>query len=133
MQGKDEPLKDYLARWIKLRNTCEGVHEIQAIQYLTDGCLDGSMLKHKLLCKEVQTLAELMKIANAFAISDTAMRPIRLSANGLIQEQSAAPQSAQASGSGPNRQERRNNNNNNNNNNGKKRKDGQPDAQYGNR
>ena len=28
MQGKDEPLKDYLARWIELRNTCEGVHEI---------------------------------------------------------------------------------------------------------
>ena len=60
VQGKDEPLKDYLARWIKLRNTCEGVHEIQAIQYFTDGCLDGSMLKHKLLRKEVQTLVELM-------------------------------------------------------------------------
>ena len=45
------------------------------------------MLKHKLLRKEVQTLVELMKIANAFAISDTAMRPIRLSANGLVQEQ----------------------------------------------
>jgi len=41
VQGKDEPLRDYLARWIKLRNTCEGVHEIQAIQYFTDGCLDG--------------------------------------------------------------------------------------------
>ena len=47
------------------------------------------MLKHKLLRKEVQTLAELMKIANAFAVSDSAMRPIRLSANGLIQEQPA--------------------------------------------
>ena len=58
VQGKVEPLKDYLARWIKLRNTCEGVHEIQAIQYFIDGCLDGSMLKHKLLRKEVQTLAQ---------------------------------------------------------------------------
>ena len=48
VQGKDEPLRDYLAWWIKLRNTCEGVHAIQAIQYFTDGCLDGSMLKHKL-------------------------------------------------------------------------------------
>ena len=73
-------------------------------------------------------LAELMKIANAFAISDTAMRPIRLSANGLIQEQPAARQSAQAGGSGSNQHERKNNNNNNG-----KRKDGQPDAQYGNR
>ena len=45
------------------------------------------MLKHKLLRKEVQTLAELMKIANAFAIYDSVMRPIRLSANGLVQEQ----------------------------------------------
>ena len=43
MQGKDEPLHDYLAWWIKLKNTCEGVHEIQAIQYFTDGWLDGSM------------------------------------------------------------------------------------------
>ena len=60
------------------------------------------MLKHKLLRKEVQTLAELMRIANAFTISDTAMRPIRLSANGLIQDQSAARQSAQAGGSGSN-------------------------------
>ena len=28
VQGKDEPLRDYMARWIKLRNTYEGVHEI---------------------------------------------------------------------------------------------------------
>ena len=54
VQGKDEPLRDYLAWWIKLRNTCEEVHEIQAIQYFIDGCLDGSMIKHKLLHKEVQ-------------------------------------------------------------------------------
>ena len=37
VQGKDEPLRDYLARCIKLKNSCEGVHEIQAIQYFTDG------------------------------------------------------------------------------------------------
>ena len=51
VQGKDEPLRDYLARWIKLRNSCEGVHKIQAIQYFTNDYLDGSMLKHKLLHK----------------------------------------------------------------------------------
>ena len=105
------------------------MHEIQAIQYFTDGCLDNSILKHKLLRKEVQTLAELMKIANAFAISDTAMRPIRLSANGLIQEQAAAPQSAQAGGSGSDRHEKpdksknKNRNNNNNNHSGKRKDD----------
>ena len=96
------------------------------------------MIKHKLLRKEVQTLAVLMKIANAFAISDTAMRPIRLSANGLIQEQAAAPQSAPAGGSGSNRHEKHDksknkNNSNNNDTQSNKRKDDQPDAQYGNR
>src|SRR4051812_48374955 len=54
VQGKDEPLRDYLSRWVKLRNTYEGVHEIQVIQYFTDGCLDGTMLKHKLLHKNIK-------------------------------------------------------------------------------
>src|SRR3954468_20882987 len=31
VQDRDEPLRDYLSRWIKLKNSCEGVHEIQAI------------------------------------------------------------------------------------------------------
>src|SRR3954465_8308512 len=70
VQGKDDPLRHYLQRWIKLRNTCEGVHEIQAIQYFTDGCLDGSLLKHKLLRKKITSLADLMRIANSFAASE---------------------------------------------------------------
>src|SRR4051812_25686381 len=85
VQGTDEPLRDYLQRWIKLRNTCEGVHEIQAIQYFTDGCLDGSLLKHKLLRKEITSLADLIRIANSFAAFDDAMRPIRLILSGFIQ------------------------------------------------
>ena len=113
------------------------MHEIQAIQYFTDGCLDGSMLKHKLLRKEVKSLAKLMKIANSFAVSDSAMRPIRVSANGVIQEQSAEHQSAEVGGSRLSRRERRehnrNNNINNNQDNHGKRKDEQLDAQYGNR
>src|SRR3954468_21537151 len=150
VQGKDEPLRDDLQRWIKLRNTCEGVHEIQAIQYFTDGCLDGSLLKHKLLRKEIKSLADLMRIANSFAASDAAMRPIKLSPSGFIQGQqpSGQQQSAEAGGTnGPNRRERRemqrNNNfgnknddntpNFNNSNTGfNKRKAEQPDAQYGN-
>src|SRR3954468_10303658 len=82
VKGKEKPLRDYLARWIKLRNSCEGVHEIQVIQYFTDGCLDGSMLKHKLPRKEITSLAELMKIANSFVVSDSIMRPIWLGAGG---------------------------------------------------
>src|SRR4051812_31493663 len=135
VQGKDEPLREYLARWIKLKNSCEGVHQIQAIQYFTEGCLAGSMLKHKLLRKEFSSLAELMKVANAFAVTDSAMRePIQLGVSGVVQTQGAA-QAAEAGNQGLNRRERRENNWNNNNNqqNSGKRKDEHPDAQYGSR
>src|ERR1043165_7523879 len=123
-----------------LRNSCEGVHEIHAIQYFTDGCLDGSLLKRKLLRKEIKSLADLMRIANSFAASDVAMCPIRLSPSGFIQGQQQ--QSVEAGGpNGPNRRERReiqrntnlnnttpNTNLNNNNTGFKKRKDEQSDA-----
>jgi hypothetical protein len=135
VQGRDEPLRDYLSRWIKLKNSCEGVHEIQAIQYFTDGCLADSMLKHKLLRKDFTSLAELMKVANQFAVSDSAMRPIQLGVGGVIKSP-GAPQS-EAGNQGLSRKERRENNRNNNINNSQqnngKRKDEQPDAQYGSR
>src|ERR1041385_4204236 len=117
VQGKDEPLRNYLQRWIKLRNTCKGVHEIQAIQYFTDGCLDGSLLKHKLLRKEITSLADLMRIDNSFAASDAAIRPIKLSSSAFIQGQPSGKQqqSAKESGpNGPNRHERREIQRNNN-------------------
>src|SRR3954469_14012316 len=100
----DEPLQDYLGRWIKLKDSCEGVHEIQAIQYFTDGCLAGSMLKHKLLRKYFSSLAELMKVANAFVVSDSAIRPIHLVVGGVIQKQGVA-QSTEAENQGLNRRE----------------------------
>src|SRR3954470_24737262 len=99
--------------------------------------------------KEIKSLADLMRIANSFAASDAAMRPIKLSPSGFIQGQQPSgqqQQSAEAGGTnGPNRRERRemqrNNNfnnttpsNNNNSNTGfNKRKDDQPDTQYGSR
>src|ERR1041384_3374258 len=133
VQGKDEPLRDYLSRWIKLKNSCEGVHEIQAIQYFTDGCLADSMLKHKLLREDFTSLAELMKVANSFVVSDSAMRPIQLKVGGVIQSP-GAPQ-LDAGNQGLSRMEGRENNRNNNNNqqsNGK-RKDEKLDTQYGSR
>src|SRR3954465_9244827 len=108
-------LRDYLSRWIKLKNSCEGVHEIQAIQYFTDGCLADSMLRHKLLRKYFTSLAELMKVANSFAVSDSAMRPIQLGVGGVIRSP-GAPQS-EAGNQGLSRRERRENNHSNNNNN----------------
>src|SRR3954465_7233083 len=93
------------------------------------------MLKHKLLRKDFTSLAELMKVANQFAVSDSAMRPIQLRVGGVIKTL-GAPQS-KAGNQGLSRKERRENNQNNNisnsqQNNGK-RKDEQPDAQYGSR
>ena len=38
IQKADETLRDYVTRWTELRNSCEGVHEVQAIQYFIDGC-----------------------------------------------------------------------------------------------
>src|SRR3954471_13190559 len=107
-------LRDYLSRWIKLKNSCEGVHEIQAIQYFTDGCLADIMLKHKFLHKDFTSLAELMKVANSFAVSDSAIRPIQLGVGGVIQSP-GDPQS-DAGNQGLSRKERRENNCNNNNN-----------------
>src|SRR4051812_48266056 len=132
MKGKDEPLRDYLSRWIKLKNSCEGVHEIQAIQYFTDGCLADSMLKHKLLCKNFTSLAAVMRVANEFAVSNSAMRPIQLGAGGVIRSP-GAPQS-DTGNQGLSRKERRENRNNSGNQqSGGKRKDEQQDTQYGSR
>ena len=57
VQGPEEPLRDYLMRWTELRNSCEGVHEVQAIQYFSKGFRDCTLLKHKLMCSEPATLA----------------------------------------------------------------------------
>ena len=114
-----------------MKNSCEGVHEIQAIQYFTDGCLADSMLKHKLLRKNFISLAELMRVANQFAVSDSAMRPIQLGVGGVIPSP-GAPQS-DVGNQGLSRKERRENNRNNNQQNNGKRKDQQPDTQYGSR
>src|SRR3954467_12508782 len=93
------------------------------------------MLKHKLLRKDFTSLAELMKVANQFAVSDSAMRPIQLGVGGLIKSP-GAPQS-EAGNQGLSRKERRENSRNNNVDNSQrnkgKRKDEQPDAQYGSR
>ena len=49
VHGPTETGREYLARWTDLRNICEGVHEVQVIQYFVNGCRDGTLLKHKLL------------------------------------------------------------------------------------
>jgi hypothetical protein len=80
-------------RWTELRNSCEGVHEVQAIQHFTEGCRDGTMLKHKLMRTEPATMAELMAIADKYATADSVMWvPIRLDAVGKAIQDWPAPQ-----------------------------------------
>ena len=52
VQGPTESTRDYLMHWTELRNSCEGVHEVQAIKYFITGCREGTLLQHRLLCGE---------------------------------------------------------------------------------
>lgn len=69
-QKPDEPLRDYVTRWTELRNCCEGVHEVQAIQYFIDDYRDGTLLKHKLMCSEPTSLVVLMAKADKYATAN---------------------------------------------------------------
>jgi len=105
VQGKDESDHDYLTWWSELRNSCEGVHEVHAIQYFSEGCRDGTMLKHKLMRTEPATMAELMAIADKYAMTNSAMqKPIRLDAAGkLIADETVKKQPAEAGAGGSSR------------------------------
>ena len=88
MQGPDESTRDYLTRWGELRNSCEGVHEVQAIEYFTAGCREGTLLKHKLLCDEPETLDELLVIADKYTTADSSMKmEIQVNATGKVTPQ----------------------------------------------
>ena len=49
VQGPTESTHEYLTRWAKVHNSCEGVHEVQAIEYFTAGCREDILLKQRLL------------------------------------------------------------------------------------
>ena len=74
VQGPAKTSCEYLARWTQLQNSCEGVHEVQAIQYFISGCQDGTLLKHKLLRSALATMAVLMVTADKYANADSAMK-----------------------------------------------------------
>src|SRR5215216_3867008 len=74
VQGPMETGREYLARWTELQNSCDGVHEVQAIQYFINGCRDGTLIKHKLPRSEPSSLAALMETADKYANADSAMK-----------------------------------------------------------
>jgi hypothetical protein len=94
-QGPDESNRDYLTRWSELCNSCEGVGEEQAIGYFTDGCRDGTLMKHKLNRAEPKTMTEFMAIADKYATADSAARVQSAEAAPAVgQTQSASGQNA---------------------------------------
>ncbi|KAI5007023.1 hypothetical protein ZWY2020_046971 [Hordeum vulgare] len=90
VQRPDEPLRDYVTRWTELRNSCEGVHEVQAIQYFIDGCRDSTLLEHKLMCSEHTSLAVLMAKADKYATADSPMR-VKVTASDKVVPMPATP------------------------------------------
>jgi hypothetical protein len=50
------------------------VGEEQAIGYFTDGCREGTLLKHKLHRAEPKTMADFMAIADKYASADSTAR-----------------------------------------------------------
>ena len=84
-QRPDEPDHAYIKRWSELRNRCEIVPEVLAIQNFVDGVKDGTMLKHRLLLEEPSTVAEMMAIANKYAMVSASMKvQLRLDDDGRI-------------------------------------------------
>ncbi|KAK1628675.1 hypothetical protein QYE76_002990 [Lolium multiflorum] len=63
-QGPDETDRAYLTRWCEMRNSCEGVHEVQAIGFFMGGCRPNTMLWHKLRRSDPRSMAALMAIAD---------------------------------------------------------------------
>ena len=74
-QRDNETDREYLTRWSKVRNSCEGVVEEQAISWFAQGCRHGSMLWQKLQREMPATLAETIRIADSYALGDP-MQPL---------------------------------------------------------
>ena len=63
------------------------------MQYFIDGCRDGTLLKHKLMCAEPTSLAVLMAKADKYATADSAMR-IKVTASDKAVPTPATPKPA---------------------------------------
>ncbi|KAK1610938.1 hypothetical protein QYE76_034611 [Lolium multiflorum] len=69
-QRANETDRDYLTRWNSTRNSCEGVIEAQAIAWFCNGCRRGSPLWQKLQRNMPATLAEMIRVADSYALGD---------------------------------------------------------------
>ncbi|KAM0865800.1 hypothetical protein ACQ4PT_043030 [Festuca glaucescens] len=71
-QGPTESDHEYLMRWCEMRNSSEGVHEIQVIGFFIAGCRPNTMLCHKMRRGDPKTMAALMSIADKYALAEEA-------------------------------------------------------------
>ena len=69
-QRPNETDREFLTRWCTVRNSCEGVIESQAIAWFAQGCRYASELWQKLQRKMPTTLAEMIRIADSYALGD---------------------------------------------------------------
>jgi hypothetical protein len=74
-QRDNETDREYLTRWSSTRNSCEGVIEAQAIVWFCNGCRRGSPLWQKLQRNMPTTLAEMIRVADSYALGDP-MQPV---------------------------------------------------------
>ncbi|KAE8767839.1 Endoglucanase 3 [Hordeum vulgare] len=74
VQKPDEPLRDYITRWIELWNSCEGVHEVQAIQYFIEAYRDDTLLKQQAHVLRDHHAGGVHGQADKYATADSAMR-----------------------------------------------------------
>ena len=105
-QGPAEMDREYLTRWCETRNSCEGVHEIQAISFFMAGCRPNTMLWHKLRRSDPKTMAALMAIADKYALAEEAGQvpaELSLAAPRRDRAEPAKKQPAEGSSHGPRR------------------------------
>jgi hypothetical protein len=81
-QGDYETDRDYLTRWCTMRNSCEGVVELQAIMWFAQGCRHGTMLWQKLQREMSATLAKTIRIADSYALGDPTQPTLSSSGQG---------------------------------------------------
>ncbi|KAE8816010.1 Endoglucanase 3 [Hordeum vulgare] len=75
-------------------------------EYFIDGCRDGTLLKHKLMCPEPTSLAVLMAKADKYASADSAMH-VKVTASDKVVPMPATPKLAGDGRGGQNNNKRK--------------------------
>ncbi|KAE8813312.1 endoglucanase 3 [Hordeum vulgare] len=86
--------------------SADAVHEVQAIQYFIDGCRDGTLVKHKLMCSKPTSLAVLMAKADKYATADSAMW-VKVTASDKVVPTTTTPKPAGDNRGGQNNNKRK--------------------------